>query len=400
VKTPINHPVAADYTCPVCGGMQLRDFYQIARVPVHVSFFASSAKTAADAPQGKIRLSHCGDCGFIFNRDHEPSIVEFEPGYEASLIHSESYRNYIEQLTRRLADSYRLQGKNILEIGCGDGSFLRTFCKNAKADGIGIDPTIKKPGTESSGENRLELIRDYFSESYAELVGDFICCLSVFEDIPDPLGFLTMLRQAIGERTDTRLYFEVPDIAHTLGNQLTWGIYYEQCNFFTRSSLEFIFRKSGFEVIRSGNSYQDNQYAWVEAKPATDATLLAMPPVNLVLVQDIEQFAVIQRQNIQHWQARFAQFQLDDTKVVIWGSGGKGVGFLNALPSADIIKHVVDINPIRQGQYIPGSAQRVIAPQELSRLQPDVIIITNPFYQFEIEQMIAEIGSNSQVLTL
>ncbi len=81
---------------------------------------------------------------------------------------------------------------------------------------------------------------------------------------------------------------------------------------------------------------------------------------------------------------------------MVWGSGCKGINFLNAIDANGTVGRVVDINPDRQGRHIPCAAQEVISPEALTDYQPDVIIITNGLYEQEIRQQVAELGMNCE----
>lgn len=91
---------------------------------------------------------------------------------------------------------------------------------------------------------------------------------------------------------------------------------------------------------------------------------------------------------------------LKGKRVAAWGSGGKGIGFLNSFDTESIIPYVVDINPRRQHKFIPGSAQKIIPPEFLRDYQPDFIVITNPLYAQEIKQQVHELNVKSEFLTL
>ena len=49
---------------------------------------------------------------------------------------------------------------------------------------------------------------------------------------------------------------------------------------------------------------------------------------------------------------------------------------------------MVDINPNKQGMYIPGTSQSIVPPEFLKEFKPDVIIIMNPVYKNEIQETI------------
>ena len=60
------------------------------------------------------------------------------------------------------------------------------------------------------------------------------------------------------------------------------------------------------------------------------------------------------------------------------------------MTSAGVIDYVIDINPHKQGRYVPGTGQKVISPRELAAIRPQIVIAMNPLYTVEIERMIGD----------
>ena len=83
---------------------------------------------------------------------------------------------------------------------------------------------------------------------------------------------------------------------------------------------------------------------------------------------------------------------------MVWGAGGKGISFLNQLPTSDAIPYVVDINPDKKGTYIPGSAQEIVTPEFLAEFKPETIVLMNALYQDEIRQQVEELGLDCEFL--
>ena len=63
------------------------------------------------------------------------------------------------------------------------------------------------------------------------------------------------------------------------------------------------------------------------------------------------------------------------------------------------IEYVVDINPHKQGKYIAGTGQKIIAPELLTDYQPDLVIIMNPIYKHEIQKMLEELKLYPELIT-
>jgi hypothetical protein len=59
----------------------------------------------------------------------------------------------------------------------------------------------------------------------------------------------------------------------------------------------------------------------------------------------------------------------------------------------------VDINPRKQGKFIAGSGQEIVAPDFLRTYRPDLVIVMNPIYQEEIGRELAQMGVSAQLVT-
>src|SRR6478672_6470971 len=102
--------------CPVCGGRNLSSFFDASNVPVRDGALFDTRRQAASAPTGRMRLSLCTTCLYIWN-----------DRYDFSLQHSPSFRRFVEGVCAQLIERHGLQGKRVLDVGCGDALFLKTI---------------------------------------------------------------------------------------------------------------------------------------------------------------------------------------------------------------------------------------------------------------------------------
>ena len=87
-------------------------------------------------------------------------------------------------------------------------------------------------------------------------------------------------------------------------------------------------------------------------------------------------------------------------RPIAWGAGEHGIGFLSILDIREQMPYIVDINPHRVGKSIPGTGQKVVAPEFLVEYKPDVLIITNRTYQNEIQEHARKLGVKCDFLVL
>ena len=96
---------------------------------------------------------------------------------------------------------------------------------------------------------------------------------------------------------------------------------------------------------------------------------------------------------LRKWQARLGDLARTNGRAVVWGAGSKGITFANTGDTdAGSIVALVDINARKHGMVAPGIALPVVAPADLRRLAPDLVLISNARYQDEIRAMVADLG--------
>ncbi|MBT9314441.1 class I SAM-dependent methyltransferase [Leptothoe spongobia] len=396
-----NSITPSECTCPNCGHQGLSIFYDVRQVPVHSCLMLPTQEDALNFPQGDVILGVCAECGFITNVAFDPQWSAYAPNYEDQQSFSPTFNQFALDLANRLIDKYDLRNQDIIEIGCSKGDFLLLLCELGGNRGVGIDPSVLPGRVQNEAASRVTFIQDYYSEKHAQYVGEFICCRHTLEHIQPTAEFLKTVRTSIGDRQDTVIFFEVPDTIRVLQDLAFEDIYYEHCSYFTPGSLARLFRSCGFEVIDLYRAYGD-QYLLIEAKPTATRAEQVHPleETPAQLVQTVQAFITRIQQKLAHWKQTLEQFQASGKRVVVWGSGSKCVSFLTTLDTVDLIQYVVDINPHRQGKFIPGVGKEIMAPEFLTDYQPDHVIVMNPIYLSEIQHSLDSLGVITQVMSV
>jgi hypothetical protein len=391
--------VNARELCPSCAGTSFRVFYEQHGVPSHSVLMLPTREAALGFPRGDLRLAFCRDCGFVWNVEFDPSLNAYSAQYEESQAFSPRFREFAEQLARRWIDTYDINGKTVLEIGCGKASFLGTMCELGDNRGIGVDPAAVRERIER-GRDRIEVIADLYSERYADLPADVVLCRHTLEHIQPVHDFLSTVRAAIGDRTETIVLFELPDLRRVLDDLAFWDLYYEHCSYFTVGSLARLFRRTGFEVLALDVEY-DGQYLTIEARPSSTPA----PGGPRAGEDDVGELAAAVAQFEDRISTRLAAWraQVDDTtaggtRVVVWGGGSKGVTYVNTLGLGDEISCVVDINPYMQGCFVAGTGHEIVAPARLRAVEPDVVLLMNGIYQDEVRDELDRLDVRAEVV--
>lgn len=384
--------------CPACGSGGMSIFYEVEAVPVHSCVLLPTAEAALNFPRGDIRLGFCAACGFIANVAFDPSLLDYSQDYEETQGFSPRFNAFARQLAERLIARYNLRGKSVLEIGCGKGEFLVLLCALGDNRGIGIDPSYIPERTPSEAAERITFIRDYYSDAYEHLPADFICCRHTLEHIADVGDFVRLVRRSIGER-DLPVFFEVPDVLRVLRELAFWDVYHEHCSYFTLGSLARLFGSCGFEVLDLATDF-DDQYLLIEGRPGNGRPARSLAAANDLgpLSDAVEFFRDRHHAKLAEWADRLGTWQAQGRRVVVWGSGSKGVAFLTGLGVSEEVACAVDINPFKQGMYMAGTAHRIVGPESLVQSPPDVVIVMNSIYVEEIRNQLDGLGVRPEII--
>jgi len=386
--------------CPVCDADEVKGFLEIPRVPVYCNVLWPSREEALAAPRGDLDLAYCGGCGHVFNRRFDPGLVEYTGDYENSLHYSPRFQEYADKLAADLIARHDLHDKDIVEIACGKGDFLKQLCRLGGNRGYGFDPSYEPEREGDADDAAITFVRDYYGDAYADYHADFICCRHALEHIPPATEFLSGLRLSVGDRPETVVFFEVPNSLYSLRDLGIWDFIYEHPSYFCTTSLAASFRLAGFEVQATREAF-GGQFLCIEAMPGRPGQTVAVAGEEAELatvagyVRELPEAYGTYRER---WRRRLQEMAAAGRTAAVWGGGSKGVTFLNVLDAGPEISCVVDINPHKQGKFVPGTGQPVVGPEALRDDPPDAIIVMNPLYRAEIGRMVAEIGVTADIL--
>ncbi|MGR0481945.1 MAG: class I SAM-dependent methyltransferase [Candidatus Electronema sp. V4] len=331
--------------------------YQQTEFPVLQNRMYDTADEAIHCLKGDIRLIEDLQTGLVFNADFKAELMNYDSHYQNEQAVSAIFQRHLDAVTGLIERT--LGRKGLVELGCGKGFFLELLLAK------GFDITGFDPAYEGSNP---KVKRQYFThEMMCSSQG--IILRHVLEHIVNPVKFLQQLKLANGGKG--KVYIEVPCFDWICEHKAWFDIFYEHVNYFRLSDFKRIFG----EVIDSGRLFGE-QYFYVVAELSS----LRSPKIDMDdRVAFPDNFLTALAEN------------MPKQGTTIWGGASKGVIFSLLLQKETgcPVTTVIDINPAKQGCFLPATGLRVQSPQEAMATLPEgsVIHVMNSNYIDEIKAM-------------
>jgi hypothetical protein len=378
--------------CPLCGSGTLAVCLERERVPVFQNISHPNAADATAAATGRLRITHCDDCGFVFNAGFDPGLAVYSPRYENDQSVSQTFCGYLDRIADRVLGALAPGRPIVLEVGCGQGHFLKRLDKGPEARYsrfLGFDPAWRGGETSSNIEIQPRLFDAAVMRELKAPIGAVVS-RHVIEHVSDPVGFLGEIGSAIGDVRGIKLMVETPCLEWIVRNAVIFDFFYEHCSYFTRDTLAFALRRAGYRVERVEALF-DGQYLWAEA--VLEHTVAPIErPVPIGLGGRITGLAGEAAQSLATLRDTIAAHAAAGG-VALWGAGAKGATLAALVdPGGDLLDCLIDINPRKQNSFVASTAHPIVAPRLAAARGVRSVLVLNPNYRGEIERMIRDDG--------
>jgi hypothetical protein len=390
----------------VCDASGAERFLFRPLVPVHQNLPFPTAAAARSIKRGTLDMRACEACGFVFNAAFDPALVDYGPTYENSQDCSPAFNAYLDGLVEHIVTARGVRNGRVVEVGCGKGVFLNKLLAHPgnRSDAVGFDPSYLGP--ESPAGGRVRFVKDFYGPATA-VPADVVVCRHVIEHIPDPLELLRTVRAGVGDSGETRVFFETPCAEWILRNRVPWDFFYEHCSLFTARSLALALEQAGFATPAARHVF-GGQYLWAEAASGRTPTVRegvgtrSTPSLTVGVRPDtvrlVAAFASEEQSRLARWDSLLDKHTARG-QVFAWGAGAKGVTFCNlADPHTGRLAGVVDVNPAKQGKFLPGTGHAIVPPERAAGAV--AVLVFNPNYLAEVRAAVDRFGSRAEVIDL
>jgi len=308
--------------------------YKQDQLPIFQNRMYETKAEAIACPKADIRLVEDLDTGLVYNSQFKSELMNYDSNYQNEQALSQRFKEHLQSVSRIIERS--IGRSNLVEVGCGKGYFLEVLL-NSGFDITGFDPTYE-------GDN--ERVRRCYFDPNSGILAEGLILRHVLEHIKEPVDFLFQLSEANGMKG--RIYIEVPCFDWICAHKAWFDIFYEHANYFRLTDFSRFFG----EVIESGHLF-GGQYIYVVAELAS----LRIPKRDsndpVFFPEDFN--SNLPRSSAGH-----------PNSIAIWGGASKGVIFSLLMERVGVeVCTVIDINPAKQGRFLPATGFLVNSPEEV-----------------------------------
>ena len=382
--------------CRHCGQPLQLPFLDLGSAPPSNAYLSEAALRAPET-WFPLRLLVCETCWLVQTEDHAGREALFTDDYAYFSSFSSSWlahaRAYVQTMQQRLGLN---ASSRVVEVASNDG-YLLQYVQAAGIPCYGIEPTASTAAAARA--KGIAVVERFFGVTLAEeLAGDsaeggrqadLIAANNVLAHVPDIndfVGGFARLLKPHGVAT-----FEFPHLLRMVQGSQFDTAYHEHYSYLSLTAVQRIFAANGLTVIdvqelpthggslrvfaARADAHHHPQYTAESAARVQQllATEAAAGMLGGNFYSDFQAKAIQIKGELLTF---LLQCRAQGLRVGAYGAAAKGNTLLNfAGVRPDLLPYVVDKNPAKQGQYLPGSRIPIVDEAHLRAHRPDRVLI-------------------------
>ncbi len=372
--------------CRCCGASKLRSVLDLGMIPVVNQLHPRNSVAAGQDYRYPLRLVRCRHCGLVQTDLAISKEVIFGVDYPYLSSCSSSLLEQAERLTSDCCHRFGIDESSfVVEIASNDGYLLRHF-SNRGIESLGIDPSpIPTERARAIGVNTLQA---YFGTAVAADVidqtghADLIVANNVLAHVYNVANFLCGIKELLAQ--GGVFIFEVQYLADLLKLGAFDMIYHEHQCYFTMTVLVCLLDRHGlrcFDVehiaaqggsLRVYATLSDNDFA---RTPRLCSLLEDESMTDLGSEEELEKLQQHVTSTGESLRDLLGQIRSSGRHIAAYGASAKGAALVNICQLSSFLDYVVDLNPVKQDCYLPGTCLPIVAPQHLRSDPPSHLLI-------------------------
>ncbi|MFN0065136.1 MAG: methyltransferase domain-containing protein [Chlamydiales bacterium] len=380
--------------CRFCNHPLTHTFCDLGKTPLSNSYLT---KEALDFVEEVFPLHAyiCSHCLLVQLPQYcTPDAIFSEYAYFSSF--STTWLKHCEEYVEKMALLLSPHSQ-VVELASNDGYLLQYFQKKG-IPVLGIEPA--KNVADKAIEKGIPTLKQFFGKECAknlDLTADLIIANNVLAHVPDLNDFVAGMKLLL--KPNGRITLEFPHLLQLMAQNQFDTIYHEHFSYFSLCTLFHVFAHHELEVFdaeelptHGGSLRLYLQHPKVrKIEKRVEVLLNKEREQGLDCLESYTAF----RKRVSSVKKAFLDFLTKhEGEVVAYGAPAKGNTFLNTCGVTNKqIPFTVDLNPYKQGRFLPGSHIPIEAPEKISLAKPKYLLLLPWNLKEEIMQQMAHIRS-------
>ena len=373
--------------CRFCAQKLIHTFIDLGNTPPSNSYLTEKGMGETES-RYPLKVMVCNHCWLVQTVDFVGTGEMFSEDYAYFSSYSTSWLEHASSYVEDVALRFNLSRQStVVEIAANDG-YLLQYVQKKGIPCYGIEPTHST--AQAAQKKGIEIIEDFFDAAKAQELtqqgrqADLIIANNVLAHVPDINAFVRGV--AILLKSNGVATFEFPHLVNLVEQCQFDTIYHEHFSYLSLTAVLAIFEANGLsafdvdELPTHGGSLRVYAQLSQSGQHPVSETISALKAREDQLGVSSVGFYNQTQRAAEKIKVDLLDFLRDakeqGKKVVAYGAAAKGSTLLNfAGVSSDLIQHVVDKNPAKQGKYMPGSRIPILAPENIYLHRPDYVVI-------------------------
>lgn len=373
--------------CRICGSEHLLDVFDVGSQSITSRF---PAFDEPDPPVMPMIVTQCqGDCGLVQMRHTvPPNDMYFQTyGYRSGL--NTTMTAHLEGIHKEMVSKHKglRDGSIVLDIGSNDGTLLSFYSEIFQR--IGVDPT----GMQfiQYYPQDVQLIADFFTRStFENAVGkdrmaQCITTISMFYDLPDPLGFMQDVADILDPMTGIWI-MEQSYLPTMLDRNSFDTICHEHLEYYALHQIQWMVERTGLRIFDvstndcNGGSFRisicHNNALYDTNSEDIDRMLQNEMHLEILTPRPFYAFKERCTHQKRRLQLLVQAAKRQDRTIYLYGASTKGNTLLQYYGlDGSMIDGAAERNPIKYGRRTPGTNIPIMCEDDVRAKNPHFMLV-------------------------
>ena len=369
--------------CRSCGSSKLSSFLDLGTTPL-ADRLLTEGELGEPELVAPLDVVLCEDCSLVQITETVSPEILFCRNYPYFSSVSKALMEHFGSSARQILEERKLgAGSLVVEAASNDGYMLKHFVE-AGVPVLGIDPADGP--AKKAQESGVRTLNTFFTKELADELfaqgnrADVFLANNVLAHVADLNGFTEGVARLL--KDDGVAVIECPYLLDLIEHCEFDTIYHQHLCYFSITALVNLFRRHGLslnKVVRT-TIHGGSLRLFIEKTENMDKSVTSLLEKEKALGVDAlpyyETFASRVEKLKTDLIAVLQKVKGEGKRIAGYGAAAKGCTLLSYCGvDSKYLDYIVDLNPVKQGQYFTGTTLKIEPPEKLLEDKPDAVMI-------------------------